>query len=494
MDFDNDEDQDPDYTPPQNTHESDEEFDEFKATKSRQWQKRRFTFNKKKSGVNSTLASKLTSNKPYDFFQSLLDDKFIQRMVDATNEYACMCKENNQVVNSWIQPWRDTSVDEMKKFIGIIIWMGLVRYPTLNSYWCRSHLYTNSIINAISRSQFQLLSHMWRLGPDDDRSADMVPSLLSDLRKKFKQMLNAPEVFAIEKVFIPSESESEGMNILFSIVKGGYIHNFEVYNGKRLRNINVDDAMNLIDGLLDKGRTLCTNEDITSMKLAKAVLGRKTNLVGLLNPNSKHIPPELRQKRIFGEQTETFKTDSGILIRKYNPFTEQYLLTTRTCGSLAEYYKQRTGTTIPHELKINNLVLMNSMNWYQKFAVEMVINTCLVNACYLYRKICTKKISSIRFMEDVIIGLLDLPVNMKPSSLTLGKLGIDEGLFAAEHVLTRLEKPRRCAACYERNCREAGRKIAMNRSPKAPHECCVCKKPFCLECFFKFHTGRLRKD
>ena len=56
-------------------------------------------------------------------------------LVQETNRYANLV--TGSTPNS--RPWNGTNVEEMKTFIGIIIYMGIIKLPRLELYWSKQY-------------------------------------------------------------------------------------------------------------------------------------------------------------------------------------------------------------------------------------------------------------------------------------------------------------------------------------------------------------------
>lgn len=48
--------------------------------------------------------------------------------------------------------------DELQVFLGIIIWMGLVKMPSISHYWKSSILYTSTVLMYMSKNRFTMKS------------------------------------------------------------------------------------------------------------------------------------------------------------------------------------------------------------------------------------------------------------------------------------------------------------------------------------------------
>ncbi|KAF2902984.1 hypothetical protein ILUMI_03211, partial [Ignelater luminosus] len=98
-------------------------------------------------------------------------------MVVETNHYGEQCLANNKP-KSRIKKWIATDNTEMEKFLGLLLWMGLSKMPTLRSYWRKTPLCSNDISKILSRNRFELLLATWHFSDKDD------PSLESDQLRK----------------------------------------------------------------------------------------------------------------------------------------------------------------------------------------------------------------------------------------------------------------------------------------------------------------------
>ena len=57
----------------------------------------------------------------------------------------------------------------MRKFIGILLNMGLVRKPTIEHYWSTDPLLaTPAVSNIVSRDHFEVLLRMWHFDNNED--------------------------------------------------------------------------------------------------------------------------------------------------------------------------------------------------------------------------------------------------------------------------------------------------------------------------------------
>jgi hypothetical protein len=52
----------------------------------------------------------------------------------------------------------------MRKSIGFLAWIGLVEFPTITDYWCKSFV----VPNGMRRKRFELLLQMWHFPNNEE--------------------------------------------------------------------------------------------------------------------------------------------------------------------------------------------------------------------------------------------------------------------------------------------------------------------------------------
>lgn len=88
--------------------------------------------------------------KPIDVFFSIIDHDILHLMCNETNRYEHQKLNSGPVRrNSRMSRWKDIDIDEMKKFLGILIFSGVVVFPTYESYWKKESLYYHELFHTI---------------------------------------------------------------------------------------------------------------------------------------------------------------------------------------------------------------------------------------------------------------------------------------------------------------------------------------------------------
>ena len=104
---------------------------------------------------------------PIDCYRHFITDEIIDLMVRETNRYAQQYLQNHETSRRSIcHQWKPTTNEEMLKFFGIIIEMGLVQMPKLKYYWSSSQLYGSEALWKFANLEFgqQYIRH-WRNFP-----------------------------------------------------------------------------------------------------------------------------------------------------------------------------------------------------------------------------------------------------------------------------------------------------------------------------------------
>ena len=95
-----------------------------------------------------------------DFLQLYLTDKMLGLVVIETNRFAnkFFLENLDKAANSYLKNWTDLTVNELQVFIGLVILMGIVHKPNINSYWSRDELYNTPIfLKVMPRDRFKVI-------------------------------------------------------------------------------------------------------------------------------------------------------------------------------------------------------------------------------------------------------------------------------------------------------------------------------------------------
>ncbi|CAF1139447.1 unnamed protein product [Rotaria magnacalcarata] len=276
---------------------------------------------------------------PIDCYRYFITDEIINLIVRETNRYAEQHLETHELTKrSKNLQWKPTSHEEMLKFLGIIIEMGLVQMPKVDYYWSKSKLFGSEVIqNTMSRDRFELLLKFYHFSNNQEQHADQdrlfkLKSLLDLLKVRFKSAYIPGAIISIDetmipwkgrllfKQYIPGKAHKYGVKIYKLAATNEYTWNFMVYTGKQDptsgRRHTQTVVMDLADVLLECHRTVVVDNFFASMSLAESLLRNDTYLIGTLRSNRAGSEHEVVQKKLKRGEICALQSNNGIKLIK----------------------------------------------------------------------------------------------------------------------------------------------------------------------------------
>jgi hypothetical protein len=184
---------------------------------------------------------------PYSLFTLFLTEKHFETMARNTNLYV---KARN-AGKPGTRPWWPTSAPEVKVFIGIFIYMGVVRLPAIDDYW-NSKLGLFLCSQHMSLNRFQDMKRFFHVSPptaaqggeEEDGSDDEAPEksigwwyklepIASEFRTRCSQLWAPGSNLSIDEMIVryfsrsahtfkaPNKPIKEGYKI-FALCEAGY--------------------------------------------------------------------------------------------------------------------------------------------------------------------------------------------------------------------------------------------------------------------------------
>ncbi|KAJ6648949.1 PiggyBac transposable element-derived protein 4 [Pseudolycoriella hygida] len=364
---------------------------------------RQFAFREIPTSPNINVAS-----KPIDVFDLFVTDEIYDLVVTQTNLNAHKKLMKNIKRCSRMRKWKDTNTDEMKKFFGLVVYMGIVKLPGIHMYWSKNQFYRNAFVpQVMSRNRFQLLLKMIHFANDDDIAGDRlgkVRNLLNLLEKNF--MSRTPgEILVVDESMIPwrgrllfrqynpRKSHRYGVKDYKLCDPSGYTYTSSIYCGASAHPQDRGTpkpgsphtsqiVLDLAEPYLDNGRTMITDNFYTSITLAKALQNRKTHLIGTLRKDRTGNPEtvtksKLKRGEIVGRES------SGIVVAKWKDKRDVLMLTTK--HNLKQKSTGKQGIDLSDQMSSYFSPLRKTIRWYHKIAFEYLLSTSVVNALILYK-------------------------------------------------------------------------------------------------------------
>ena len=155
------------------------------------------------SGMNVNIPD---GDDPIFYLRLLLTDGLIKSILQCTNVYAQRVINSSRPLcrRSVLNEWRNVTEEEIKKFLGLILHMGLVSMPTYREYWSNSRLYSNELFPSVMpRERFQAIIRFLHFGEDPQYENDRL-SKIRLLSNHFNRTMN--EVYTPSKMLSLDES------------------------------------------------------------------------------------------------------------------------------------------------------------------------------------------------------------------------------------------------------------------------------------------------
>ena len=273
-----------------------------------------YSFSNRPPFTGNSPGPTLTLRDPsaYNYFALFFDDQLVQHIVDQTNLYARLHpyrRANYQ--------WHDTSVDEMRSFLGIFLATGLVCLPNLEDYWEVNSIFSQpGIVKGMSRNRFQQLCGRLHFNDNSLAPAYGTPGydklykirpVIDAICEKSKMWYNPGRDVSVDEAMVKFKGRStlKQFQPLKPIKRGfkiwcradsvtGYIDNFVVYTGKsdegRTTNLGYKVVMEACRDILDQGYHVFCDNYFTSVHLAADLLEHGTTLVGTTRPDRTDFP------------------------------------------------------------------------------------------------------------------------------------------------------------------------------------------------------------
>lgn len=300
----------------------------------------------------------------------------------------------------------------------------------------------------------------------------------------------------------------------------GYIREVVIYTGKQnTRNSKLGQAydvvMTLMQTILNKGYTVVVDNFFTSVRLAKDLLKKGTNLVGTLRKNRKEIPKEMKDLKLQPGQSRSWRTGELLSVafkEKKSQKKPVLLLSTRnTACNITVTRASKKTAVVPEVVDTYNHNMggvdladqkvyqyqdeRRSYKWYKKVFQNLLHRVCL-NAYILYTETLEQRkeqhandpgfnarhyrpMSRERFLKGLISELIgsykDVGKEVKDSMTTGTACKLDK-LQKTVSSSGRPRQPERdCVMCSKRG----------EKRKRSTWECRTCSLGMCRECFPK---------
>lgn len=474
-------------------------------------------------GMKPPYSNLLKEAGPDQYYDLLVPEEILEMIAEQTNLFASQNITARQTKpGSRSHSWKPTNKTEIKQFLGLVLFMGVVKLPKLAYYWSKDKILGQTFpATVMSRNRFELLLQYLHFSDNlsvdrNDRIAKIRP-LIDALNATFQKYYSPKEDVCVDESQVPfrgriifrqynkSKRHKYGMKLFKLCTVPGYTCKLNLYSGKNIDAINTaptNVVMALCENIFDKGHTLATDNWYTSLQLAYRLLEKQTHLIGTLRKNRRGLPKAVVDSKLQKGETMAMENEDGVTVLKWKDKRDVLMLSTKHSDKIAvvvkkgkqirkpkvilDYNKSKGSVDMSDQMGAYSSPLRKTVKWYRKLAIELLLNTAVVNAWVMYNENKQSKSSIVDFRR-ALINYLTRPADSQ-------EIIINERPKRLKHVLKlkegKVRDTRRfCVQCYKDSVQEFGRKVAKNKAKKVSTYCVQCKgEPhFCLKCFNYVH-------
>lgn len=387
---------------------------------------------------------------PYSFFRYFFDDELVQKIANESNLYSVQ-KNPAKATN--------IDTDDIKNFLGILIYMSVINLPSARHYWS-TNIGITQIKETMSQHTFDNIRATIHFADNstikskDDPQADRLHKLrpvINYLNSKFEsipfeQFLCVDEQMCSTKArhylkqYMPLKPHKWGFKLFVLCGVSGFAYKFEIYTGTENRNRldtepDLGASANVVVRLC---RNIPTNEFYriyfdnyySSIPLVSYLATRGIYSLGTIRrnriPNCK-LPSEKEMKKVQRGTSYEYVADANgvdistvvwkdnkivtlvssfvgqLPLQEVNRFDKKLNEKVKiACPNLVkEYNRHMGGVDFLDSLIGKNKIKLRTKKWYMRIFYHL-LDLTLINSWILYRKNCKEKtITLVQFKIEV---------------------------------------------------------------------------------------------
>ena len=268
---------------------------------------------------------------PLGFLQLFVTRELLEHFKKETNLYSEKRKEKNP--NSY-KKWKEVSVVDIAKYLGLTILFGIFRLPRISNYWKRDEPYfAAAVTECMSYSRYTKIRSNFH---SNSNTSDTDPDRLKGIRpvidyliRLFKLTYTPSEHLSIDegilgfkgrlcfKDYNPCKPIKYGIKTyILAESNSGYVYNFTIYSGTG--NTTLEIVTNLMEDLKDKNYHVYMDNYYNSVGLSEKLLADKIYSCGTLRivrGAPKFFQASLKQLK-KGDITFCRKSDTFVIVWK----------------------------------------------------------------------------------------------------------------------------------------------------------------------------------
>ncbi|XP_015190455.1 PREDICTED: piggyBac transposable element-derived protein 4-like [Polistes dominula] len=459
-----------------------------------------------------------------DAVKLFIGDDFFAYLVTESNRYYYQNMDQFKISRKRMK-WRDITIPEMKKFLGLIILMGQVRKDARDDYWstdpCTS---TPFFSRTMSRDRFRQIWTAWHFNNNENITDESdrlykVRPILNYFSEKFNNIYKPKQQISLHEGIIPWRGRlffkvynAENIikyGILIRILSEsdtGYICNFQVYaaQGSPL----IETIYTVVSPYTDVWHHLYMDNYYNSVDNTEALLQKKIRICGTVRKN--RGLPECLKKTNLRKGESIFRRKKDILVQVWQSKKEVSLIssihsaemkkssnvdrTTRKKiimpNALIDYNKYMKGVDRADQYLSYYSILRKTVKWTKRLTMY-IMNCAFFNAYVVYNSTKMQKIRFKKFLHDTAQHWVtdELP---EINTDELPEIIIEE----PEQMISKRDPPGRLSMDMRKHVLEKIVGTGKKKNPQRQCRVCAAKKVrsetyfMCNFCGVPLHRGK----
>lgn len=474
---------------------------------------------------------------PIYYFSLFFTVSLLDLFVVETNRYASQILESNLNISphsSKVQ-FRPVTRNEIKGFLAVILNMGIIKKPTIKSYWsCSSSQSIPWFQNMFSRSRFQLLLRFFHIvdntklaspgQPNYDPCAKFQP-LVDHANRLFRFHFTPHQYISVDESLVGTKNHTQILQympnkhhhrwgIKFWVICDSVVNyclGFYCYKGasseEAKKNVMKNGlgyhvVMNLLKmgNYLKKGYHVFIDNYFTSFELIKDLYANETFLTGTWRKNRKGIPKEFHKKFDVGERKYRRKNSFlSMAFREKKSQKAPVILISSDCTAEVtqrqKIYNGREKCIVRPKMAVDYSTFMGGIDTsdmmlytylderrtikYWKKVVFNILGRMVLNAYILYKMNCSTNKKPISRLDFTIAIIQHLEKEwLKEKDETGLQCGASSDASARGSGLTKLpdKKERNCCVCSKESTQQGGKRkktrTACSKCGRGLHALC----------------------
>ena len=455
------------------------------------------------------------TSTPKEILDCFLTPELWSIICEETNRYA---SQHPVTPSRRMRRWEDTTVEELQAFFGLRLTVGMQENRAMRDYWSTKRIFTPDVFpEMMTRDRFDLLTSRLHFADNDDpRAADdrqwKLRHVIDILNRQFQTVYVPLQKVTVDESLwayrgrhhavqcIRTKRARFGMKVYKVCCSegsaAGYTSAFNVYMGQDRSPVpaSMKAVVDLMEAasLFNKGYELYLDSFYSSPELFHYLQSRRTNAIGTVRLNRKHMPKDLKVVRPGDVDFRSSKTGMLVLSWKDRRKQVSFLSTVHTSamttlppnrrGEVREkpqvavdYQTGMMGVDLSDQYAVSYATTRKTNKWYVKMFFNL-FDMAIVNSLCVH-KILGGRMSQKQFRVHLSNEFLrDQPRRrgrtLRPPPSSLSQL--QHRQLPAGHFLVPGEKYRRCKECRR----------LKNKRKETRYICVACNIGLCPgECF-----------